>query len=78
MSTVLQAYWFALDPNPEQESVLRSHFGAQQFAFNWGLWRIKANCDQRKAVSPREDPRRSARAKVGAERRTHDTFSHVS
>ncbi|MEV0703938.1 IS607 family element RNA-guided endonuclease TnpB [Saccharopolyspora sp. NPDC050389] len=49
MSTVLQAYRFALDPNPVQEAGLRSHCGAQRFAFNWGLGRIKANRDQRKA-----------------------------
>ncbi|MEU6267575.1 IS607 family element RNA-guided endonuclease TnpB [Saccharopolyspora shandongensis] len=49
MRTVLQAYRFALDPNPGQESALRSHCGAQRFAFNWGLGRIKANRDQRKA-----------------------------
>ncbi|MEV0701342.1 helix-turn-helix domain-containing protein [Saccharopolyspora sp. NPDC050389] len=49
MRTALQAYRFALDPNPGQESALRSHCGAQRFAFNWGLGRIKANRDQRKA-----------------------------
>ncbi|TDD43036.1 IS607 family element RNA-guided endonuclease TnpB [Saccharopolyspora elongata] len=49
MSTVLQAYRFALAPNPGQESALRSHCGAQRFAYNWGLGLIKANLDQRKA-----------------------------
>ncbi|MCP2293031.1 helix-turn-helix domain-containing protein [Nocardia amikacinitolerans] len=34
---VVQAYRYALDPTPEQESRLRSHCGAQRFAFNWGL-----------------------------------------
>lgn len=49
MSTVLQAYRFALDPNPGQESALRSHCGSQRFAFNWGLGKIKANLSQREA-----------------------------
>ncbi|QIZ34222.1 IS607 family element RNA-guided endonuclease TnpB [Saccharopolyspora sp. ASAGF58] len=49
MSVVLQAYRFALDPNPVQEAGLRSHCGAQRFAFNWGLGKVKANSEQRKA-----------------------------
>jgi len=48
-STVMQAYRFALDPSPDQEIALRSHCGAQRFAYNWGLARIKANHSQRKA-----------------------------
>lgn len=48
-STVMQAYRFALDPSPDQEIALRSHCGAQRFAYNWGLARIKANLSQRKA-----------------------------
>ena len=46
---VIQAYRFALDPSPAQEAALRSHCGAQRFAFNWGLARVKANLDQREA-----------------------------
>jgi putative transposase len=49
VSTVLQAYQFALDPTLEQDTALRSHCGGQRFAFNWGLARIKANLDQRDA-----------------------------
>jgi putative transposase len=45
----MQAYRFALDPSPNQEIALRSHYGAQRFAYNWGLARIKANLTQRKA-----------------------------
>ena len=45
----MQAYRFALDPSPDQEIALRSHCGAQRFAYNWGLARIKANHSQRKA-----------------------------
>jgi putative transposase len=46
---VVQAYRFALDPTPGQEAALRSHCGAQRFAFNWGLARVKANLAQRAA-----------------------------
>jgi putative transposase len=46
---VVQAYRFALDPSPAQEAALRSHCGAQRFAFNWGLARVKANLAQREA-----------------------------
>jgi putative transposase len=46
---VVQAYRFALDPSPAQEAALRSHCGAQRFAFNWGLSRVKANLNQREA-----------------------------
>lgn len=49
MSTVIQAYRFALDPTAGQEHDLRSHCGGQRFAFNWGLARVKANLDQRTA-----------------------------
>lgn len=49
MSTVLQAYQFALDPTPEQQAVLSSHCGAARFAYNWGLARVKAVLDQRSA-----------------------------
>jgi putative transposase len=46
---VIQAYRFALDPTPAQERALRSHCGAQRFAYNWGLARITANLAQRAA-----------------------------
>ena len=46
---VLRSYRFALDPNPVQEQQLRSHCGAQRFAYNWGLRLVKANLDQREA-----------------------------
>jgi putative transposase len=38
-----------LDPTPAQDAVLRSHCGAQRFAYNWGLALVKANLDQRTA-----------------------------
>src|SRR5438045_2592831 len=46
---VVRAYRFALDPSPAQEAAPRSHCGAQRFAFNWGLARVKANLGQREA-----------------------------
>lgn len=49
MSMIVQAYRFALDPSVAQEWALRSHCGAQRFAFNWGLARVKANLAQRDA-----------------------------
>ncbi len=49
VSTVVQAYRFALDPIPAQEAALRSHCGGQRFAYNWGLARVKAVMDQRAA-----------------------------
>ncbi|WP_436500986.1 IS607 family element RNA-guided endonuclease TnpB [Actinokineospora sp. HUAS TT18] len=49
MTMVLQSYRFALDPTPVQEAGLRSHCGAQRYAFNWGLALIKANLGQRGA-----------------------------
>ncbi|MFC3897590.1 IS607 family element RNA-guided endonuclease TnpB [Lentzea rhizosphaerae] len=49
MSSVIQAYRFALDLGPGQEQALRSHCGGRRRAFNWGLARIKANLDQRAA-----------------------------
>ncbi|MFD4675429.1 IS607 family element RNA-guided endonuclease TnpB [Lentzea sp. NPDC058450] len=49
MVTVIQAYRFALDPTAGQRTALRSHCGAQRYAFNWGLARVKANLDQRAA-----------------------------
>ena len=49
MTATLQAYQFALDPTPEQEAMLRSHCGAQRYAYNWGLARVKANLGQREA-----------------------------
>jgi putative transposase len=49
MVVVVQAYRFALDPAPGEERALRSHCGAQRYAYNWGLARVKANLDQRVA-----------------------------
>ncbi len=45
MSTVRQAYRFALEPAPAQERAIRSHAGASRFAWNWGLARCKERYD---------------------------------
>jgi putative transposase len=49
MVMVIQAYRYALDPTAGQEAALRSHCGAQRFAFNWGLAVVTANLAQREA-----------------------------
>jgi putative transposase len=56
MVMVIQAYRFALDPAAGQQVALRSHCGAQRYAFNWGLARIKANLDQRAAEKTYDVP----------------------
>lgn len=56
MVTVIQAYRFALDPTAGQHSALRSHCGAQRYAFNWGLARIRVNLDQRAAEKTYDIP----------------------
>ncbi|MFD9668442.1 helix-turn-helix domain-containing protein, partial [Rhodococcus sp. NPDC059968] len=54
--TVIRAFVYVLDPTPEQESVIRSHCGAQRFAYNWALSQVKANLDQRAAERSYEIP----------------------
>ncbi|MCP3801735.1 IS607 family element RNA-guided endonuclease TnpB [Allokutzneria sp. A3M-2-11 16] len=49
MTSVLQAFRFALAPPPGQDAALRSHCGGQRYAFNWGLALVKAVLDQRRA-----------------------------
>lgn len=49
MSTVHQAFRFALDPTPAQRRDLTSHCGAARFSYNWALAAAKANLDQRQA-----------------------------
>lgn len=46
---VNQAFVFALDPTPAQEESLRSHCGAQRFAYNWAIAAVRANLNQRDA-----------------------------
>jgi putative transposase len=46
---VLQAYRFALDPNPAQARLLASHCGAARKAFNEGLARVRRCLDKRDA-----------------------------
>ena len=39
---------------PDRAALVRSHFGARRFAFNWGLAKVKADLDA-KAVDPGHD-----------------------
>lgn len=45
-TVVTQAFVYALDPSPEQESALLSHIGASRFAYNHLLHRVLANWDE--------------------------------
>lgn len=47
--SIIRSYRFALDPTPSQCNALRSHCGAQRFAYNWGLRVVRANLEQRAA-----------------------------
>ena len=42
VTTIYQAYRFALDPTAAQQRALASHCGAARFAFNWGLEQVQA------------------------------------
>ncbi|WP_369634569.1 IS607 family element RNA-guided endonuclease TnpB [Nocardia sp. JMUB6875] len=46
---MIQAYRYALEPTAAQEQALRSHCGAQRFAYNWGLSFVRANLETRAA-----------------------------
>jgi putative transposase len=43
LTTVTQAYVFALDPTPAQVGLLHSHIGGTRFAYNALLGLVKAN-----------------------------------
>jgi len=47
LTTVIQAYRFALDPTPRQRRALASHCGAARFAYNWGLHLVKQRLEER-------------------------------
>jgi putative transposase len=49
VTTVTQAYRFALDPTPRQRRALASHCGAARVAYNWGLGLVEARLQQRRA-----------------------------
>ncbi len=46
LTTVTQAYRFAIDPSPEQANLLRSHIGGSRFCYNALLGLVKANWDE--------------------------------
>ena len=56
VTTVIQAYRFALDPTPRQSRALASHCGAARFAFNWGLALVKQRLDSRSGGEKVEVP----------------------
>jgi putative transposase len=56
ISTVMQAYRFALDPTPEQRRALASHCGAARVAYNWGLDLVTTRLAQRQAGEDVEVP----------------------
>jgi putative transposase len=56
MSTVVQAYQFALDPTPRKQGSLASHTGAARFAYNWGLDLVTTRLEQRKATEDVQVP----------------------
>ncbi|HEY5092747.1 MAG TPA: RNA-guided endonuclease TnpB family protein [Acidimicrobiales bacterium] len=49
MTTVTQAYRFAIDPSPVQANALRSHIGGTRFAYNALLGLVKVNWDENHA-----------------------------
>ncbi len=60
-TTITQAYRFALDPTPEQKSLLFSHLGGSRFAYNSLLRLVTDNWAENRARKeageevPRED-----------------------
>nr|WP_254922942.1 IS607 family element RNA-guided endonuclease TnpB [Rhodococcus sp. OK302] len=54
--SVTRAFVYVLDPTPAQVNVLRSHCGAQRFAYNWALSHVAANLDQRTAEKSYDIP----------------------
>jgi putative transposase len=56
MTTVTQAYRFALDPTPRQRRALGSHCGAARVAYNWGLQLVEARLQQGRAGEEVEVP----------------------
>jgi putative transposase len=56
LTTVTQAYRFALDPTPRQRRALESHCGAARVAFNWGLELVTTRLDRRRRGEEVEVP----------------------
>jgi hypothetical protein len=67
MTTVIQAYRFALDPTPGQRRALASHCGAARFAYNWGLNLVKQRLEQRPVRPGRSGSLDVAATAVGVE-----------
>jgi putative transposase len=56
MTTVTQAYRFALDPTPRQRRALASHCGAARVAHNWGLHLVQQRLGQHREGEDVEVP----------------------
>ena len=46
LTTIAQAYRYALDPTDEQADLLRSHIGGTRFCYNALLGLVKENCEE--------------------------------
>ena len=57
MTTVTQAYRFALDPRPAQRRTLASHCGASRVAYNWGLRLVEQRLQEWRAGQDVDVPR---------------------
>ncbi len=49
LTTITQAYRYAIDPTPEQANLLRSHIGGSRFAYNALLSLVKDNWDENRS-----------------------------
>ena len=49
LTTITQAYRYAIDPTPEQANLLRSHIGGSRFAYNALLGLVKDNWDENRS-----------------------------
>ena len=49
LTTLTQAYRFAIDPTPEQANLLASHIGGSRFAYNALLGLVKDNWDENRS-----------------------------
>jgi putative transposase len=47
---VVQAFWFALDPTPEQAACVRRQFGGRRYARNWAVRILKSDIDSYRAT----------------------------
>jgi hypothetical protein len=58
---MLPAFWFALDPTPEQWQVIRRQWGGRRSASNWAVRTLEADLD---AYRERGTPRSQLRGEL--------------